>query len=292
MNAGRHGVPVESGEPGKARRDWTLPKVTVVIPTKNEGPMVQEVIERVYPYADEILVVDGHSTDDTRKIALELGARVELDGGRGKGDGIRTAIAKAKGDVLVFIDADGSHEPSDVPKLLAPILRDEADLVVGSRGRGGSDEAFGTIADFVRNTGGHVILLAINYRFGVRLTDSQNGFRAVRTEVARALGLEEDLTTIEQEMLIKCLKLGYRVAEVPSHEYRRRYGRSRIVVWKVWHIYVWSLIRYLFWRAKSRTPDTRPSGLTRGNPSLAPMATRRQFVIPLGFAAFQRWRRR
>ncbi len=254
--------------------------------------MVREVVERVHPYADEMLVVDGHSTDDTRKIALELGARVELDGGRGKGDGIRTAIAKANGDVLVFIDADGSHEPSDIPKLLAPILRDEADLVVGSRGRGGSDEAFGTIADFVRNTGGHLILLAINYRFGVRLTDSQNGFRAIRTEVARALGLEENLTTIEQEMLIKCLKLGYRVAEVPSHEYRRRYGRSRIVVWKVWHIYVWSLLRYLLWPAKSRTPDTQPSGPARGSPSLAPMATRRQFVIPLGLAAFQRWRRR
>lgn len=283
---------VESGIREQARPDWTVPKVTVVIPTKNEAQMVRGVVASVYPYADEILVVDGHSTDDTQKIALELGVRVELDGGQGKGDGVRTAIAKAKGDVLVFIDADGSHEPSDIPKLLAPILRDEADLVVGSRGRGGSDEAFGTIADFVRNTGGHLILLAINYRFGVRLTDSQNGFRAIRTEVARALGLEENLTTIEQEMLIKCLKLGYRVTEVPSHEYRRRYGSSRIVVWKVWHIYVWSLLRYLFWRAKSRRPDTQPSGLTRRSPSLAPVATRRRVVMPLVFAAFQRWRHR
>lgn len=220
-------------------------KVTVVIPAKNEGQTISEVIEGVRSYADEILVVDGHSTDDTRKIALEVGARVELDHGRGKGDGIRTAIEKAKGDVLVFIDADGSHVPSDIPTLLAPILRDEADLVVGSRGRGGSDEAYGTVTDFVRNTGGHIILLAINYRYGVRLTDSQNGFRSIRAEVARRLDLREDLTTIEQEMLMKCLKLGYRVAEVPSHEYKRKHGHSRIVLWKVSHIYLWSLLKGL-----------------------------------------------
>jgi len=231
---------VEAGLHEHARGDWTLPTVTVVVPTKNEGRTIQEVIERVQPYADEILVVDGHSTDDTRRIALELGARVELDGGRGKGDGIRTAIEKAKGD------ADGSHEPSDIPRLLAPIVRDQADLVIGSRGTGGSDESFGTLPYFLRNTGGHLILLAINYRFGVRLTDSQNGFRAIRTDVAKALHLEEDLTTIEQEMLIKCLKRRYRVAEVPSHEYPRRYGRSRIVLWRVWHVYVWSVLKNLF----------------------------------------------
>ncbi len=222
-----------------------MPKVTVVIPAKNESATIQDVIEGIRPHADEILVVDGHSTDDTRKIALELGARVELDHGRGKGDAVRTAIEKAKGEVVVFIDADGSHEPSDIPKLLAPILAGEADLVIGSRGRGGSDEAYGTITDFVRNTGGHVILLAINYRYGVRLTDSQNGFRAIRTDVARALGLKEDLTTIEQEMLMRALKLGYRVSEVASHEYRRRHGDSRIVLWKVSHKYLWSLLKGL-----------------------------------------------
>lgn len=222
-----------------------MPKVTVVIPAKNESATIQDVIEGIRPYADEILVVDGHSTDDTRKIALELGARVELDRGRGKGDAVRIAIEKAKGEVVVFIDADGSHEPSDIPKLVAPILGGEADLVIGSRGRGGSDEAYGTVTDFVRNTGGHVILLAINYRYGVRLTDSQNGFRAIRTDVARALGLKEDLTTIEQEMLMRALKLGYRVSEVASHEYRRRHGDSRIVLWKVSHKYLWSLLKGL-----------------------------------------------
>ena len=222
-----------------------MPKVTVVIPAKNESATIQDVIEGIRPHADEILVVDGHSTDDTRKIALELGARVELDHGRGKGDAVRTAIEKAKGEVVVFIDADGSHEPSDIPKLVAPILAGEADLVIGSRGRGGSDEAYGTVTDFVRNTGGHVILLAINYRYGVRLTDSQNGFRAIRTDVARALGLKEDLTTIEQEMLMRALKLGYRVSEVASHEYRRRHGDSRIVLWKVSHKYLWSLLKGL-----------------------------------------------
>jgi dolichol-phosphate mannosyltransferase len=230
----------------KARESGGLvPKVTVVIATKNEAATIQDVIEGVRPHADEILVVDGHSTDDTRRLAMEVGARVELDRGRGKGDAVRTAIEKAKGDVLVFIDADGSHEPADIPRLVAPILRDEADLVIASRGRGGSDEAFGTISDFMRHTGGHIILLAINYRFGVRLTDCQNGFRAIRSDVARRLGLREDLATIEQEMLIRCLKGGHRVTDVPSHEYRRRFGETRLPLWKVSHRFVWSLLRNL-----------------------------------------------
>ena len=221
-------------------------KVTVVIPTRDEEGGIGEIVDAVRPLCDEVLVVDGHSRDRTREIAEAHHARVVLDGGKGKGEALRRSLDVAAGDVLVFIDADGSHEPSDVPKILGPILGDRADLVIGSRGTGGSDESFGTIPYFLRNTGGHLILLAINYRFGVRLTDSQNGFRAIRTEVARALDLQEDVTTIEQEMLIKALKRGYRVTEVPSHEYRRRYGCSRIVLWRVWHVYVWSVLKNLF----------------------------------------------
>lgn len=222
------------------------PTVSIVIPTKNEERTIAEIIELVRPYAHEILVMDGHSKDKTRDIAAAHGARVELDRGKGKGDGIQMAIQKATGDIIVFFDADGSHEAADIPKVIEPITRDAADMVIASRSLGGSDEAWGTLPDFIRNVGSHIILLVINYRFGVRLTDSQNGFRAIKTESARKLTLKENLTTIEQEMLIKCLKLHMRVAEVPSHEYRRKYGESTFKVWKVAHRYVWSLVKNLF----------------------------------------------
>jgi len=120
------------------------------------------------------------------------------------------------------------------------------DLVVGSRIKGGSDELMGDMGKLIRMTGSNIITQAINFRWRVELTDSQNGFRAIRREVAIKLGLKENIFTIEQEMIMKCLKKGYRVYEVPAHEYQREFSRSRIIVWKMWPLYVWSLIKNLF----------------------------------------------
>ena len=221
-------------------------RVTVVIPAKDEEGLIGEIVDQVKPYADEVLVVDGHSRDRTAEIATAHGARVIQDNGQGKGEALRLALARAEGEIVVFIDADGSHDPHDIPKLVAPIRAGESDLVIGSRGKGGSDELHGTLEQFIRYSGSQVIMLAINYRWNVRLTDSQNGFRAIRRDVGARLGLTSNLTTIEQEMLMKALKQGYRVSEIASHEYERRWGTSKVVVWKLWFPYVWSFIRNLF----------------------------------------------
>ena len=221
-------------------------KVTVVVPAKDEALTITAVLNAVRQYADELLVIDGHSKDGSAELARESGARVVYDGGAGKGDAVRTAIREATGDVLVFVDADGSHVPEDIPKLVAPILADEADLVVGSRPRGGSDEMTGDMDRFIRWLGQQIIMLGINYRFNVRLTDSQNGFRAIRRDTAIALDLKEDITTIEQEMVMKVLKQGYRAAEVPSHEFERSAGHSKISLRGTSFRYVYSWLRYLF----------------------------------------------
>jgi len=230
-----------------ARPSWSpLPAdcgVTVVIPTKNEKGAIAEIIDAVRPYASEILVVDGHSTDRTREIAAARQARVILDARKGKGEALRRSFSAAAHEILVFIDADGSHDPQDIPKLLAPIQRNEADMVIGSRTRGGSDELHGTAEQLLRYVGSQLIMLAINYRFRVRLTDSQNGFRAIRKDVALALDAKANLTTIEQEMLMRALKRGYRVVEVPTHEFERKSGVSKVSVWRLWLAYLWSLIR-------------------------------------------------
>jgi glycosyltransferase involved in cell wall biosynthesis len=218
-------------------------RVSVVIPTKNEEGLIGQIVDSVRPYADEVLVIDGHSSDGTRDIAAARGARVELDGGKGKGEALRRSMASATGDIVVFIDADGSHDPKDIPALVAPIKAGAADMVIGSRGKGGSDELHGTLEQFIRYVGSQLIMLAINYRWNVRLTDSQNGFRAVRRDVGLKLGLKANLTTIEQEMLMRALKLGYRVDEIPTHEYERKWGTSKVVVWKLWSAYVWSFFR-------------------------------------------------
>jgi len=223
----------------------STPQISVVIPTRDEEGLIGTIIDSVRPYADEVLVIDGHSRDRTRDIAASSGARVVLDRGKGKGDAVRLAFDEAAGDIVVFIDADGSHEPKDIPAMVAPIQSGQFDMVVGSRGKGGSDELHGTLGQLIRYVGSQLIMLGINYRWDVRLTDSQNGFRAIRRDVGLRLGLDSNLTTIEQEMLMKALKQGFRVSEIASHEYERRWGASKVVVWKLWFAYVWSFLRNL-----------------------------------------------
>lgn len=228
-------------------------RISVIVPCRNEGRNIRPVLEWAAPYADELLVVDGHSSDDTRAIAAELGATVLLDNGKGKGDAIRVGIAHAVGDILVFIDADGSHDPRDIPALVQPIIDGRADHVSGSRMLGGSDELHATINQFIRLFGSQVITLSINYTQGLSLTDSQNGFRAIRAEVARSLALESEIPTIEQEMVIKSVRSGYRICEVATHEYVRSNGESNFRVLDVWFQFVKSWLYYLFfWRPPKR----------------------------------------
>jgi dolichol-phosphate mannosyltransferase len=222
-------------------------KVSVVIPAKNEGPTIREIIKESQKHAWEVLVIDGNSQDATPQICQEEGVRVVKDEGTGKGKAIRLGIKKAKGDVVVFLDADGSHDPKDIPKLIKPIMaKDGADIVIASRGKGGSDELHGDIDKCLRLAGSAIINLIVNLRWNQRLTDVQNGFRAIKKDVAQDLDLKEDITTIEQEMVIKALKKGYRIAETASHEYERKYGASVIVLRKVWLKYIWCLLKNIF----------------------------------------------
>ena len=222
------------------------PGVTCVIPAKDEAPMIAEIISGCQAADATVIVVDGHSKDRTREIALEAGAQVLQDGGKGKGDAIRGVVSVIDTEIVVFIDADGSHDPENIPELIEPILRDEADHVTGSRLIGGSSELHGGFDEFFRLSGSSFITACINWRFGVRLSDSQNGFRAIRTDVLRQLDLRENTTTIEQEMIMKTLRKGYRMGEIPAHEYARRFGDSHIQLWRASHRYVYSLVKNLF----------------------------------------------
>ena len=219
---------------------------SVVIPTMNEEASLGEVLTKLKGMSNDIFIVDGHSSDNTQNIAKKHGVRIVLDNKLGKGDAIRIGLKEAKHPITVFIDADLSHDPSDVTKLITPISKGDADLVIGSRMTGGSDELHGTIEEAIRLFGSVFIALVINYRFGVKITDYENGFRAIRTEVGNNLDLKSNIATIEQEMAMKCLKYGYKIAEVPTHEYRRQGGVSKINVWKVGHKFVWSLLTGIF----------------------------------------------
>ncbi|MGD0281857.1 MAG: glycosyltransferase family 2 protein [Dissulfurispiraceae bacterium] len=217
--------------------------ISIVIPALNEEASIKDVIEKCRKYGQEIIVMDGHSTDQTRIVAEEAGATVILDKGKGKGAAIRESVGHVTKDIIVFIDADGSHDADDIPKLVDPIIRGVADHVTGSRLIGGSSELHGGFDEFFRLAGSAFITACINYRFDVTISDSQNGFRAIRSDVIKQLDLREDITTIEQEMIIKTIRKGFRLAEVPTHEYKRVAGHSKIKLSSVWLRYGYCLLK-------------------------------------------------
>jgi dolichol-phosphate mannosyltransferase len=102
--------------------------------------------------------------------------------------------------------------------------------------------------------GSHLVLLAINYRWGIRLTDCQNGFRAIRTEAGRSIGLQENGFAIEQEMVMKCLIHGLRVGETGCHEYERTMGQSKLNLFTVWPDILRTLVVLSLTRANDRRP--------------------------------------
>jgi dolichol-phosphate mannosyltransferase len=220
-------------------------KTCLVIPTLNEEATIADVVRETRPFVDEVLVVDGHSTDRTRELAEEAGARAVLDPRMGKGAALRHALQATDAEIVVYIDADGSHEASDIPRLVAPIQAGEADLVVGCRMTGGSDELHGDLFKFTRLIGSEIITMTINYRWNVRLTDVQNGFRAIRRDVGLALGMRENRFAIEEEMVMRALRKKYRVVNVSSHEYKRRHGVSRIVLQRDWFSFVWCVAKHV-----------------------------------------------
>ncbi|HEU5078184.1 MAG TPA: glycosyltransferase family 2 protein [Opitutaceae bacterium] len=227
--------------------DGPDPLVTAIIPARNEEATVGDVIRECLNYAGKVLVVEGGSSDRTAQVSKETGAEVIRDPGLGKGAALRLAVEHVTTPICVFVDADGSHDPIDIPILVAPIKLGHADHVTGSRLLGGSDELHGGGDEFLRFAGSALITYLINRRFHTRLSDSQNGFRAIRTEVFKKLELRSVHTTIEMEMIMATLLARFRMYEVPTHERPRAAGYSKISLHSpsIWLSYGWRLIEGL-----------------------------------------------
>ncbi len=222
------------------------PRITVVISAKDEEQDVAGAIRGAKAHAHEVLLMDGHSTDRTREIAAAEGARVELDPGTGKGSAIRASLSLATGEIVVFMDADGSHDPADIPRLVAPVASGEVHLCVGSRFLGGSEELSVNFGQLIRSIGNISMNIAINKRFSTGLSDTLNGYRAIRRDVGLALRLRESKHTIEQEMVIRALRMGYRIKNIAAHEYARKHGHSHIRIWREWPHFMWCMFHNLY----------------------------------------------
>ena len=204
-------------------------RVSVLIPSRNEAKNIVALLRDLankLPGLSEIVLIDG-SVDETAQVARELGARVIIQDGKGKGVGLRQAFAADySGDIIVVVDADGSNRVEEIPLLVDQIIKG-ADIAKGSRflRSGGS-----TDLSWIRRIGNRLFLSLVNTVWGTHYTDLCYGFVAYRKSELATLApiLEAKYFEIETELFIKAHKLGFRVVEVPSVELSRRYGTSKL----------------------------------------------------------------
>jgi glycosyltransferase involved in cell wall biosynthesis len=198
-----------------------LSTVTVILPALNEAAALPTALASFPPEAG-LLVVDNGSTDQTAAVAAAHGARVVHEPRRGFGAACWAGVEAATGEVLVFADADGSFDGADLPAVAGPVLRGEADLVVGSRMRRREPGAMSALA-MLEN---RVLGLACRVLFRVPITDL-GPFRAIRRDVLLALGMTDRGSGWPLEMIGRAGAVGLRVAEVPVRYRSRAGGRSK-----------------------------------------------------------------
>jgi glycosyltransferase involved in cell wall biosynthesis len=205
--------------------------ISVIIPVFNEELTIGNVIERVkgvlqkLGFKYEIIVVDDFSTDKSLELSNRQRVKVySLKKHMGKGYALRAGFAKAKGDIVTTVDSDGSHRPEELPSLLTPILQDKADLVIGSRYLNQKPVA----AKKLNAIGVRLFNLLIKVFTRADVSDSQSGYRVMKSAVLRNMGLKSGGYEIESEMLVKTARQGFRVREVPISFEQRTYGTSRL----------------------------------------------------------------
>ncbi|MDE1860122.1 MAG: glycosyltransferase family 2 protein [Candidatus Micrarchaeota archaeon] len=221
--------------------------VSVVIPTLNEGKNIGKVLQGVRRVLKgnniEIIVVDGHSTDDTVELAKKHGARILYDN-QGKGSALIKGLHAANGEIVISMDADLSHEPKELT-LLVNSIAIGYDLCTGSRFiAGGSTEDM----TFVRILGNKFFVMLVNLLFGAHYTDICYGYRSFNRRIIPKLNLKEKGFGIETEINIKAVKKGLKVIEVPSTEKKRNAGEGKLRTFRDGYIILKAIIVNAFSR--------------------------------------------
>ena len=200
-------------------------EIVCIIPTLNECDTVVEVIRKAQQFTPHIVVVDGHSNDDTCERAKVAGAKILYQEGKGKGWALRTAFSQLKSDIYVTIDGDATYDAGELINLVQPIIDGKADMVVGSRLKGCMEP--GSISK-VNKIGNNLFNFLINSIFNGEVSDSQSGFRAITDHAVRQLNLTSHDFEVETEITIKALKAGLRIKEIPISYSRRRGTKSKL----------------------------------------------------------------
>ena len=217
-------------------------RVSFLIPAYDEAATIGEVLERIAALEldAQVVVVDDGSRDDTAAIAEAAGATVVRQANQGKGAAIRRAIREADGDISVIQDADMEYDPAEVPDLIEPIVAGHADVVYGSRLRGGKPQrAF----LFWHLVGNRFLSLVTNALFNTTLSDMETGYKAFRTDILRSLDLRENGFGIEPEITGKVCKRKLRIYELPISYYGRTHDEGKKITWRDGFRALWVLVR-------------------------------------------------
>jgi glycosyltransferase involved in cell wall biosynthesis len=191
----------------------TIPRIAIIIPCLNEEATIASVVEKfrtVLPDAT-VCVIDNGSTDATGRLAREVGAVVFRETRRGKGYAVRKGFRDVEADVYILIDGDDTYPVEEAPRLLQPILSDEADVVVATRLDGDARGGF----RFINRFGNRLLLGVLNVVFGVRLTDLLSGYRLMKRDFVKQAPVLASGFELETELSILAFERGFRTVEMP-----------------------------------------------------------------------------
>jgi glycosyltransferase involved in cell wall biosynthesis len=202
------------------------PRVSVVIPAMNEAENLPYAFARLPEGLHEVILVDGHSRDDTVAVAKRLrpGVRIVTQSGKGKGNAMADGFAACTGDIIVMLDADGSTDPAEIPRFVSALCSG-ADFVKGSRFAQGGSSADITLA---RGLGNHVLRTIVNTLYGTSYTDLCYGYNAFWARCLPYMRVDCDGFEVETLINVRIAKAGLIVHEVPSYENVRLHGTSNL----------------------------------------------------------------
>tara|TARA_B110000008_G_C16945912_1_gene554448 strand:- start:1389 stop:2084 length:696 start_codon:yes stop_codon:yes gene_type:complete len=212
--------------------------VSVIIPCFNEFQTISKILDKVLEnknYNYEIIIIDDFSTDGSRELIEKISNEKKVDHiilnekNYGKGYSIRQGIKKATGDIILIQDADLEYDPNDYQKLLEPILKNNADVVYGSRFIGSNEKR---VLYFWHTMGNAFLTFLSNMFTNLNLTDMECCYKVFKSTIIKEIELKENRFGFEPEITAKISKIDVRIYEVGVSYHGRRYSHGKKITWK------------------------------------------------------------
>jgi dolichol-phosphate mannosyltransferase len=222
--------------------------LSVIVPVYNERRTIHLILEKVrqVDIEKEIIVVDGGSQDGTREALAEEEKRPDTrviyeERRSGRGNALKLGMAQARGDILIFQDADLELDPADYPMLIEPLVRDHCDVVFGSRFLRGKPPM-----GFLQYLGNRVITESVNLLYNTRLTDVETCYQVFRRQAIDGMTIDNNDFAFTVELCVKLIKRGLRIREIPIQYFPRGRAEGKKIYWADGFVSLWTLFKYRF----------------------------------------------